>query len=69
MLCLSCNKSLRKTKRIDFVGREYHFICLERMRRQKYEEELKELIDLLSEGLKRIDLDFGGNILITEERI
>jgi hypothetical protein len=39
------------------------------MRIQKYEEELKELIDLLSEGLKRIDLDFGCNILITDERI
>jgi hypothetical protein len=27
------------------------------MRKQKYEQELKELIDLLSEGLKRIDLE------------
>ena len=69
MICLSCNKSLRKTKRIDFVGREYHFSCIEKMRRQKYEEELKELIDLLSEGLKRIDLDCAGNILITKKLI
>lgn len=69
MKCLLCNRTLRKTKRIDFTNRKYHFICIERMRIQKYEEELKELIDLLSEGLKRIDLDFGCNILITDERI
>jgi hypothetical protein len=57
MKCLYCNRSLRKTKRIDFIGRKYHFICIENMRKQKYEQELKELIDLLSEGLKRIDLE------------
>jgi len=69
MLCLLCNKSLRKTKRIDFLGRTHHFSCIEKIRKQKYEKELEELIDLLSEGLKRIDMDFGGNILITNERI
>ena len=67
MYCLYCNRSLRKTKRIDFSGRTHHFSCIERERKEKYETELKELIDLLSEGLKRIDLDFGSNILIIEQ--
>jgi hypothetical protein len=69
MNCIICNKPLRKTKRIDFINRCEHFSCIEKLRKKKYEEELKELIDLISEGLKRIELDFGCNILIIKERI
>jgi hypothetical protein len=65
MLCLFCDKKIRRTKRIDFVGREYHFLCIERMKKKKADQELEELLELIRDGLTRIDLDFGCNIIIT----
>lgn len=56
MLCLFCKKKLRKTKKIDFVGREYHFGCIESMRKKKADQELEELLELIRSGLRRIDL-------------
>lgn len=47
MFCLWCGKKLRGTKRIDFVGREYHFSCIERMRKKEAEQLLEELLELL----------------------
>jgi len=65
MLCLFCDKKLRKTKRIDFINREYHFNCIERMKKKKADQELEELLELIRSGLKRIDMDFGCNIIST----
>jgi hypothetical protein len=63
MLCLFCEKKLRKTRKIDFVGREYHFGCIERMRKKKADQELEELLELIKSGLRRIEMDFGCNII------
>ena len=60
--CLRCGRSLRKTKRIDFKDREYHFSCIEKEKKDKYEKELKELIQLLSAKMREIDIHFFEDI-------
>lgn len=41
--CVHCGKPLRKCKRVDIVGREIHFSCIEKIRRQKWEDDLELL--------------------------
>jgi len=44
-ICLRCEKKLRPCKRIDFVNREYHFSCINRMNQEKYEKELENFLE------------------------
>jgi hypothetical protein len=46
-LCVHCGKPLRKCKRVDFVDRTIHFSCIEKIKRQKYQENLMKLIYML----------------------
>lgn len=55
-ICLRCGKKLRPCKRIDFKDREYHLSCIEKMKKEKYEQELKDFVSLMSEKMKNIDL-------------
>jgi len=55
-ICLRCGKKLRPCKSIDFKDREYHLSCIEKMKKEKYEEELKDFISVLSEKFKEIDI-------------
>ena len=53
-LCEHCNKRLRKTKRIDFVGRTLHFSCINKLRKEQYEKDLSLLYSYLKS--KNIEL-------------
>lgn len=55
--CSYCGKKLRPCKRIDFQGRNEHFSCIEKQRREKYERELHDFLEFFkSHGiLVRID--------------
>lgn len=45
MKCIYCNKALRKCKRIDFIGRTYHFTCKESERKIEYQKELNDFVE------------------------
>jgi hypothetical protein len=42
-ICVHCGKVLRKCKRIDIPDREIHFSCIEKLRKEKWEEDYEEL--------------------------
>ena len=54
MNCIHCNKPLRKTKRVDFVDRKIHFSCIEKLKKEKWEEDLEKLTEYLKS--KNIEL-------------
>lgn len=43
VLCVHCSKPLRKCKRVDIVGREIHFSCIEKIRKEKWEQDYEDL--------------------------
>ena len=45
--CEHGNKSLRKTKRVDFVDRKIHFSCITKLKKEKWDEDLKKLAEYL----------------------
>ncbi len=49
MKCKYCNRTLRKTKKIDIVGRDYHFKCKDVDIKLVYEKELKEFVEWFKE--------------------
>lgn len=50
--CEYCCKSLRRCKRLDFVGRSLHFSCIEKLRKIKWDEDYQQLKDfLISKGV------------------
>lgn len=46
--CVECGKSLRKCKRVDFIDRNIHFSCIEKLRKQKWAEDFKKLKEFLA---------------------
>ena len=52
--CEHCSKSLRKTKRIDFIDRKLHFSCIEKLKKQKWDEDFDKLKEYLK--TKNIEL-------------
>lgn len=46
--CVECGKSLRRCKRVDIIGRNIHFSCIEKLRKQKWEEDFEKLKELLA---------------------
>lgn len=55
-ICLYCNKKLKPTKRFDFVNRQYHFKCIDRMNQERYDEELEDFIKFLSSQINKLDI-------------
>lgn len=45
--CQHCYKPLRRCKRLDFVGRTIHFSCIEKIKKERYKENLKKLVEIL----------------------
>lgn len=54
MKCKFCLKSLRKTKKIDFKDRDFHFSCMDLEIKLAYEKELKDFVEWFKE--KGIDI-------------
>ena len=52
--CVQCGNPLRRCKRIDFVDRKLHFSCIEKLKKEKWEEDLKKLTEYLKS--KNIEL-------------
>jgi hypothetical protein len=52
--CEYCDKPLRRCKRIDVEGRTMHFSCIEKLKKERYQQKLQELIDYLKS--KNIEL-------------
>lgn len=52
-ICEHCHKPLRRCKRVDIVGRTIHFSCIEKIRKQKWEEDFEKLRAFLaSKGIQ-----------------
>jgi hypothetical protein len=45
--CEHCYKPLRRCKRLDFIGRTIHFSCIEKIKKQRFRENLLELVNIL----------------------
>ena len=45
MICIYCQKKLRRLKRIDFRDREYHLSCKEKENQKQYEKELTDFVE------------------------
>ena len=43
--CKYCNKTLRNTKRIDFVDRSHHFKCNKKIQEEQSEKLLEEFLN------------------------
>jgi hypothetical protein len=53
--CVHCGKSLRKCKRVDIVGREIHYYCIEKIRKQKWQDDYELLrLFLASKNIKLV---------------
>lgn len=44
-ICCFCEKKLRKTKRVDFKGRNFHFKCKDLDNEIKYQNELNIFLE------------------------
>lgn len=56
MYCRYCWKKLRPCKRIDFVGRRFHFTCREKEFKLQQEYQLELFVRWLIEHINRLDL-------------
>lgn len=46
--CEYCCKSLRRCKRLDFIDRNMHFSCIEKIKKIRYEEAFNRLKEFLN---------------------
>lgn len=52
MICKYCYKKLRPCKRIDFLGRDYHFSCEDLQLKLRENEQYNKFVEWLKEHIK-----------------